>query len=103
MAFHIEMANSMDLKLEKLIPLLKARTGPVIIYVTLQRHAQEIANHLRPHDMDPMVYHAGLPSEERERVQLDFMDSEKGIVCATIAFGMGIDKGEPLLLQKQMN
>jgi superfamily II DNA helicase RecQ len=41
-----------------------------------------------------MVYHAGMGNEERARVQQQFMESEKGIVCATIAFGMGIDKGE---------
>lgn len=85
----------MDDKLSKLIPMLQTRTGPVIVYVTLQRHAQEVANHLRPHGMAPLVYHAGLPAGEREKVQLEFMESEKGIVCATIAFGMGIDKGEP--------
>ena len=84
----------MDDKLTKLIPLLQARTGPVIIYVTLQRHAQEVADYLRPHNMNPLVYHAGLPSDQRENVQLDFMKSQKGIVCATIAFGMGIDKAD---------
>ena len=48
---------------------------------------------LRPHGLEAMIYHAGLPSEERERVQKQFMESDKGIVAATIAFGMGIDKG----------
>lgn len=46
-----------------------------------------------PHGLEPMVYHAGLPAEQREKVQMAFMASEKGVVCATIAFGMGIDKG----------
>lgn len=45
-----------------------------------------------PHGLEPMVYHGGMTSEERENIQLAFMESEKGIVCATIAFGMGIDK-----------
>ena len=94
LAFRVELANTMDDKLKKLFPLLKSRTGPVIIYVTLQRHTQEVANYLRAHGIESLVYHAGLPAEEREKVQLDFMDSEQGIVCATIAFGMGIDKGE---------
>ncbi|KAG2154770.1 ATP-dependent DNA helicase [Suillus clintonianus] len=92
LALQVRVANSLDQKLDTLIPFLKSRTGPAIVYVTLQRHAQEVADHLRPHGMEPMVYHAGLGGEERARVQQQFMESEKGIVCATIAFGMGIDK-----------
>jgi superfamily II DNA helicase RecQ len=93
LAFQVEVASSLDKKLDRLVPLLKSRTGPAIIYVTLQKHAEEIANRLRPHNMEPMVYHAGLPHEQRAKVQMEFMESAKGIVCATIAFGMGIDKG----------
>ncbi|KAL6309884.1 ATP-dependent DNA helicase [Sparassis latifolia] len=94
LSFRVEIASTLDEKLDRLIPVLKSRTGPAIVYVTLQKHAQEAADHLRPHGLEPMVYHAGLPPEERERVQYEFMDSEKGIVCATIAFGMGIDKAD---------
>jgi superfamily II DNA helicase RecQ len=82
--------------LNRLIPFLKERTGPAIVYVTLQKHAEEVANRLRPHGLESLVYHAGLPSEQRGKVQTQFMESEKGIVCATIAFGMGIDKGKYL-------
>ncbi|OCH96064.1 ATP-dependent DNA helicase [Obba rivulosa] len=94
LSFKVEVASNLDEKLDRIIPMLKARTGPVIIYCTLQKDAMEVANHLDPHNLDPMVYHAGLPSEERERIQVAFMESEKGIVCATIAFGMGIDKAD---------
>ena len=93
LAFKVEVANSLDQKLDRLIPFLKSRTGPAIVYVTLQKHAEEIANRLRPHNLEPMVYHAGLPHEQRTQIQMEFMQSTKGIVCATIAFGMGIDKG----------
>ena len=89
----------MDEKLKRLIPFLESRTGPAIVYVTLQQHAQDVADALNKHKMGAMVYHAGLPAEEREQIQNDFMDSERGIVCATIAFGMGIDKGLYLYLQ----
>jgi superfamily II DNA helicase RecQ len=93
LAFKVEVADSLDKKLDRLIPFLKSRTGPAIVYVTLQKHAEAVANHLRPHNLEPMVYHAGLPHEQRAKVQMEFMNSAKGIVCATIAFGMGIDKG----------
>ncbi|KAG2369391.1 hypothetical protein BDR07DRAFT_1267607 [Suillus spraguei] len=94
LALKVQVANTLDQKLDTLIPFLKSRTGPAIVYVTLQKHAQEVADHLRPHGMKPMVYHAGLGNDERARVQQQFMESDKGIVCATIAFGMGIDKAD---------
>ncbi|KAJ8595948.1 ATP-dependent DNA helicase, partial [Rhizopogon salebrosus TDB-379] len=94
LALQVRVADTLDQKLDSLIPFLKSRTSPAIIYVTLQKHAEEVADHLRPHGLEPMIYHAGLGHEERGRVQQQFMESEKGIVCATIAFGMGIDKAD---------
>ncbi|EMD42135.1 hypothetical protein CERSUDRAFT_129539 [Gelatoporia subvermispora B] len=94
LSFKVEVANTLDEKMKRIVPLLQARTGPVIIYCTLQKDAAEVANRLYPYDLEPMVYHAGLPGEEREQIQIKFMESEKGIVCATIAFGMGIDKAD---------
>ena len=93
LAFKVEVAATLDEKLDRLIPFLQSRAGPAIVYVTLQKHAEEVANLLRPHGLEPMVYHAGLPHEQRTNVQMQFMESARGIVCATIAFGMGIDKG----------
>ncbi|KAI0655184.1 ATP-dependent DNA helicase [Cubamyces menziesii] len=92
LAFRAEVVHNMDDKIKRLVQILKERTGPSIIYVTLQKHAEEVSNLLRPHGLEAMIYHAGLPSEERERVQKQFMESDKGVVAATIAFGMGIDK-----------
>lgn len=86
--------SSLQQKIDKIIPLLKARTGPAIVYVTLQKQAEDVAQRLRSVGLEAEIYHAGLASDLREQVQVAFMESEKGIVCATIAFGMGIDKGE---------
>ncbi|EIN14131.1 ATP-dependent DNA helicase [Punctularia strigosozonata HHB-11173 SS5] len=90
--FRVQVAADLNEKVAKIVPMLEARTGPAIIYVTLQRHATEVADKLRVHGLQPLVYHAGLASEERRRVQEEFMDSDDAVVCATIAFGMGIDK-----------
>lgn len=92
LAFSAEVAQNANEKLNRIIPMLKERTGPAIVYVTTQKQAEEIANNLMPHGLEPMVYHAGLPGDQREDVQQKFMNSDRGIVCATIAFGMGIDK-----------
>ncbi|KAH9944291.1 ATP-dependent DNA helicase [Epithele typhae] len=92
LSLNAEVFSNTEQRIKRLVTILKARTGPAIVYVTLQRHAEEVMNSLRSHGEDAMMYHAGMPAEERERVQLAFMDSDRSVVVATIAFGMGIDK-----------
>ncbi|MCF6311385.1 MAG: RecQ family ATP-dependent DNA helicase [Verrucomicrobiales bacterium] len=69
-----------------------AARGPSIVYVTLQKTAERVAAFLRQHDLPAQHYHAGMKPELRVQVQDDFMASDDGIVVATIAFGMGVDK-----------
>ncbi|MBI3891050.1 MAG: RecQ family ATP-dependent DNA helicase [Candidatus Wallbacteria bacterium] len=66
--------------------------GPAIVYVTLQRTAEETAEYLASRGFAARAYHAGLEPEDRHAIQDWFMSPAGGIVCATIAFGMGIDK-----------
>lgn len=66
--------------------------GPSIIYVSLQRHAEEVATHLQQAGFDAAAYHAGMASEKRVATQEAFMAGRTPVICATIAFGMGIDK-----------
>ncbi|RZA11343.1 MAG: ATP-dependent DNA helicase RecQ, partial [Proteobacteria bacterium] len=66
--------------------------GATIVYVTQQKTAESVANMLLENSLDAKFYHAGMPSEERIATQNWFIQSDKGIVVATIAFGMGIDK-----------
>ncbi len=78
-----------------LIRRLKERPpGPTIVYVILQRHAEELAETLNEAGFSAGAYHAGMASEKREAVQEDFMEGRLPIICATIAFGMGIDKAD---------
>ncbi len=72
---------------------LRSRSaGPTIVYVTLQKTAEEIASMLEKQGFHAKAYHAGLDAELRHQVQDWFMASDDAIVVATIAFGMGIDK-----------
>jgi superfamily II DNA helicase RecQ len=79
--------------MDKLVPFLRSRKGPAIVYVTLQKQAEDVAAVLKGKGIDATVYHAGLKAEQRDAVQNAFMASKNGVVIATIAFGMGIDKG----------
>ncbi|MEL7061663.1 MAG: ATP-dependent DNA helicase RecQ, partial [Acidobacteriota bacterium] len=66
--------------------------GAGIVYVTLQKTAERVADLLRAARHEAMAYHAGLDAETRSRIQDEFLASDRALVVATIAFGMGIDK-----------
>ncbi len=68
--------------------------GPTIVYVTLQKEAEWVAEELVAAGHSAQAYHAGMKSERRSEIQDRFMSSTDGIVVATIAFGMGIDKSD---------
>jgi len=68
--------------------------GPTLIYVTLQKTAEEIAERLTADGFPAKSYHAGMDTAEREKIQQSFIQSSDAIVVATIAFGMGIDKAD---------
>ena len=63
-----------------------------IVYVTLQKTAEQIAATLQQAGIRAVAYHAGMATELREQVQQDFMANSTDCIVATIAFGMGIDK-----------
>ncbi len=78
-----------------LLQRLKSRPrGPTIVYVTLQQTSETVAAALQQNGLAARAYHAGMTSERRTEVQEWFMNSADGIVVATIAFGMGIDKAD---------
>ena len=68
--------------------------GPTIVYVTLQKTAEQVADRLVNAGLPARAYHAGLAADVRTAVQEWWMASDRGIVVATIAFGMGIDKSD---------
>ena len=68
-------------------------SGPTVVYVTKQATAERVAAYIRANtNRDARHYHAGLKSHIRAATQDWFMQSDNGVVVATIAFGMGIDK-----------
>jgi ATP-dependent DNA helicase RecQ len=63
-----------------------------IIYAGTRRNVEEIHRSLRRNGIDAVAYHAGLSVNDRKSVQDQFMSRETGIIVATNAFGMGIDR-----------
>ena len=63
-----------------------------IVYCMSRNNAEMVAKELREYGIQTSVYHAGLTQQEREIAQSDFLNDRVEVICATIAFGMGIDK-----------
>jgi len=63
-----------------------------IIYCLSRKTTESLAEKLRAEGFDAMCYHAGMGGEERSQVQDAFLRDNIRIICATVAFGMGIDK-----------
>jgi len=71
---------------------LGACNGTAIVYFTLIKGIERFARFLDLKDVKYSIYHGRLPAEKRKRIQKEFMESEKILMLATNAFGMGIDK-----------
>jgi ATP-dependent DNA helicase RecQ len=80
-------------KLQHLTGLLRGlKDGPALVYVATIRQAVELFGVLREAGFEAGCYHGKMPAKERHRTQQDFMEDRLGVVVATKAFGLGIDK-----------
>lgn len=72
--------------------IYKHGDGCGIIYCLSRKETERLSAKLKEVGFNCGFYHAGMESEERHRVQKAFQNDELQFICATIAFGMGIDK-----------
>ena len=81
-------------KLNFIVQFIKARpTEPGIIYCLSRASTEKVARKLNEYRIAAEAYHAGMDPLDRTRIQTEFKQDNIQVVCATIAFGMGIDKG----------
>ncbi len=86
-AYQVDSSRQKLHQLEKSLGL-----GATVVYVTHQKSAEDLAQQLAEKGYEARAYHAGMEPEHRAETQEWFLGSQDGIVVATIAFGMGIDK-----------
>lgn len=79
-------------KTGKMLRIIKGVGGSGIVYVRNRRRTIELANLLNDNDIPAAAYHAGIPLKERDQRQKEWQKSSCGVMVATNAFGMGIDK-----------
>jgi len=80
-------------RIEQILRFLTHRPNqPGIIYCLSRNGTEEVTEKLRAKGYKAAFYHAGLSAEQRSQTQDDFLRDNVQIICATIAFGMGIDK-----------
>ncbi|MEZ5058084.1 MAG: DNA helicase RecQ [Saprospiraceae bacterium] len=72
--------------------ILKRRDQSGIVYCNSRNATEDLAAKLNEHGIQAGFYHAGMTDVERSRIQEAFINDQIPVICATIAFGMGIDK-----------
>ncbi|MCA1054680.1 ATP-dependent DNA helicase [Rossellomorea aquimaris] len=92
-ALVVEKVEHHDDKINKLIQCVSSLKGAGVIYFTSRRLAEEVAAILRDKGIDGVThYHGGMEQEERILIQQQFLSNQLRIICATSAFGMGVNK-----------
>lgn len=76
----------------------KAGEGGAIVYCISRKEAEAFADALRGLGFDAQPYHAGMKDHQREHVERAFINEQLDVVCATVAFGMGIDRSNVRLV-----
>ena len=79
-------------KLARLREVLEQVGGPAIVYFALIQELERVETELRRGGITPLVYHGKLSASERRELQARFQASPDGLILATNAFGMGVDK-----------
>ena len=81
-----------DSKINKIIEILNKVPGTAIIYCKSRKRTKDISELLQMQQISADYYHAGLPQEERNKKQENWINNKTRVIVCTNAFGMGIDK-----------
>ena len=85
-------------RLDDILQLMHRHPGPTVVYVPYRRMCASLAKDLGQRGKEALAYHAGLDAAVREKNQAKWMRAKDGVMVATSAFGMGINKADVRLV-----
>ncbi|MGJ7919948.1 RecQ family ATP-dependent DNA helicase [Neobacillus sp. LXY-4] len=89
----IEKMSDHTQKQDRVYELVQQLQGPGIVYFSSKKMAEQTAAFLRENGLTKvMAYHGGLEIEQRILIQQQFINGQLDVICATSAFGMGVNK-----------
>ncbi len=91
--YQVEEMSDKEQKFRRLVEICQSNKGTGVVYARSRETCEQLAAMLRRSGIQAGHYHAGMDAEERTRAQEAFMLDRVRVIVATIAFGMGIDKG----------
>ncbi|MFD6208212.1 MULTISPECIES: ATP-dependent DNA helicase RecQ [unclassified Peribacillus] len=91
----VERMFSYDEKQSRVLELVRKFTGSGIIYFSSKKVAEAVTRFLQENGVDSVnYYHGGMEQEQRMLIQQQFISGQLKIICATSAFGMGVNKSD---------
>jgi ATP-dependent DNA helicase RecQ len=91
-SLRVDTFSSKNEKHEAVLRRVEFADKPGIVYVATHKNAESLAADLQQRGVDAVFYHGGLKAKEREEIQNRFMNGEVGVIVATNALGVGVDK-----------
>lgn len=97
--FEVRRFSSKELKNAELVSIIRELSGRSgIVYCSTRKNVEEVCDLLCENGINAQAYHAGLDDLQRKQAQEDFIFDRCGVIVATNAFGMGIDKSNVSLV-----
>lgn len=91
--YEIRPKGSKENVIKQMVQFIQKRKGQSgVVYCLSRKSTEEIADLLSANGINAVAYHAGFDSNKRSNIQDAFLMDDVDVICATIAFGMGIDK-----------
>lgn len=92
--FDVSVCSDVEKKQRLLECLSEKGRVPAIIYATRRGDVEALAAFIKQSGIEARAYHAGMPPDARAEVQDGFVGHRVDVICATIAFGMGVDMAD---------
>jgi len=100
LTFEVQVARVMEkpARVHAILDEHLAEGGAAVVYASTRQRTQELAEYLSAQGWAVAAFHAGLAAPEKRRIQDAFIGGELRVICATNAFGMGVDKEDVRLV-----